>query len=901
MEPTWTSIARWLLHAGLGGSMLLVVTLLAMRHVRQPARRQRLGEIGLAAALLVAAICWRPAWLPLWASAPLPQENFEWVLVPAEDPQAPALVPMAAEQPRLVPPLTATGTQAAGIGTDWLLPVLVSAYGLGAALCLLRWFTGVVALWRIVRAARPATPELLAAFRQRYVGRRSPRLLISTRLRVPVSCGIVRPTVILPESLSVAAQAAQRDWVFAHELTHLARRDSWSALLFAVGQMVYFALPWFWWLKRQVRLCQEYVADAAAAAHHPADEYAEFLLSLTASPAVPLAATGVSGTTSDLYRRVTMLLKNPLRVELSCPRAWTIGAAGVLVGLAVVAAGVGPAQADPPSQKEILEQLNRIQDMVNQLRNQVAEQPKADTKKDDAPARIRVNVNVDDPKKAAEGAVQKGVLYLHRALAQEAEKNRAQAELEHARVVLDRLIAEEHARAVSAGQKAAGQKPDAPELEKARADVQILAEKQRELARQLAAAAQRDTDKELKAVLELLAKHQETLKDSDAAARKALQDAMDRVKEAMKKLPAEPWRQWQAVPPIPAVPAVPKSPAKPGTIVQLAPDAPLEIFRAGDEKALRGWVQKAPSQGRLGIRVEPPAALLAEQLNLPKDQGMVVAEVFDNSVAKKAGVKVNDILLKVNQQAVSSNAEAFVKLMADIKADTPFDIVVLRRGKQETIQNVRLAEALLPRYRTTVRLHQLADAKDAQIMITVSRKDNKITLNRNEGDLMITVVAEAADGKNKVTSISVVEKGKTSKYAKVEEVPEPNRAKVQHLLQLLDSARGAQNFQYRLVPRARGSDSDQEVLELLLPQDKAPLKLLLPPQIPLPKPGSSESKDLYYRIPKGESTVPSLNVNVLPELRLEGELELSGNAADLLKLRNALPKELQKKTAPDRP
>jgi beta-lactamase regulating signal transducer with metallopeptidase domain len=907
MEQTWTSIARWLLHAGLGGSLLLVVTLLAMRYVRQPARRQRLGEIGLAAALLVAAICWRPAWLPLWACAPLPQQNIEWMLVPVEDGQAPEEMPVMIEQPRLAAPWAATSAPASGIGTDWLPPVLVSAYGLGAALCLLRWFTGVVALWRIVRAARPATPELLAAFRQRFVGRRSPRLLISTRLRVPVSCGIWKPTVILPESLSVPTQAAERDWVFAHELTHLARRDSWSALLFAVGQMVYFALPWFWWLKRQVRLCQEYVADAAAAAQHPADEYAEFLLSLTASPAVPLAATGVSGTTSDLYRRVTMLLKNPLRVELSCPRAWTIGAAGVLVGLAVVAAGVGPAQADPPSQKEILEQLNRIQDMVNQLRSQVAEQPKADTKKDDVPGRIRVNVNVEDPKKAAEAAVQKGVRYLQRAVEKEVEKNRAQAELERARAMLDRLIAQEHAKAADA-QRAAAQKPDAPALQKAQTDYRVLVEKQRELSRQLAAAAQRDSDKELKVILDLLAKHQETLKDSDAVTRKALQDAMDRLKEALKKLPDGQWRQWQSIPalaPIPAIPstpAAPKAPAKAGAIVQLAPRAPLEFSSDGYEKALRTWVQRAPSQGRLGIRVEPPAALLAEQLNLPKDQGMVVAEVFDNSVAKKAGIKVNDILLKVNQQAVSSNAEAFVKLVADIKADTPFDIVVLRRGKQETIQNVRLAEASPPQgYRTAVRLRQFAGAKDPQIMITVSRKDNKITLNRNEGELMITVEAEAADGKNKVTGIAIVEKGKTSKYGNVEEVPEPNRAKVQHLLQLLDSAGGAQNFQYRFVPRTRGFDSDQDVLKLLLPQDKAlEIKPLLPRQIPLP--GSDESKDLYYRVPNGKSAAPSLNINVLPDLKLEGELELSGNVADLLKLHNALPKELlQKKTAPDRP
>ena len=75
----------------------------------------------------------------------------------------------------------------------------------------------------------------------------------------------------------------------------------------------------------------------------------------------------------------------------------------------------------------------------------------------------------------------------------------------------------------------------------------------------------------------------------------------------------------------------------------------------------------------------------------------------------------------------------------------PFDIVVLRRGKQETIQNVRLAEASSPQgYRTAVRLRQLAGAKDAEIMITVTRKGNRITLIRNEGPLMITRSAPGA-------------------------------------------------------------------------------------------------------------------------------------------------------------
>src|SRR5262249_31332042 len=56
--------------------------------------------------------------------------------------------------------------------------------------------------------------------------------------------------------------------------------------------------------------------------------------------AVPMTATGVSGNTSDLYRRVSMLLKSPMRVEKCCPRSWTWGIAAVLIAFAIVLGGV---------------------------------------------------------------------------------------------------------------------------------------------------------------------------------------------------------------------------------------------------------------------------------------------------------------------------------------------------------------------------------------------------------------------------------------------------------------------------------------------------------------------------------------------------------------------------------
>src|SRR5262249_15506983 len=136
-------------------------------------------------------------------------------------------------------------------------------------------------------------------------------------------------------------------WVFAHELTHLSRGDSWTALGLWLGEVVYYHLPWFWWIRRQVRLCQEYVADAAAVgAGERAADYAEFLVGLSSTAAVPHGSTGVRGTPTDLMRRVTRLLKNPMR-QLSRRARWSARlAAAALLTTAVGAAGVGLRAAD---------------------------------------------------------------------------------------------------------------------------------------------------------------------------------------------------------------------------------------------------------------------------------------------------------------------------------------------------------------------------------------------------------------------------------------------------------------------------------------------------------------------------------------------------------------------------
>ncbi len=91
--------------------------------------------------------------------------------------------------------------------------------------------------------------------------------------------------------------------------------------------------------------------------------------------------------------------------------------------------------------------------------------------------------------------------------------------------------------------------------------------------------------------------------------------------------------------------------------------------------------------------MEVPGATLAEQMDLPKGQGLVVRDVPADSAAAKAGLKPHDILLELDGKPVPDRVEGLTKLMADIKPDTAVEAVVLRKGKKETIKELKLPEA----------------------------------------------------------------------------------------------------------------------------------------------------------------------------------------------------------------
>jgi beta-lactamase regulating signal transducer with metallopeptidase domain len=358
----------WLAHAALSGFLVLAVGCLAVRRVRQPVRRLRLAELTLFGCLLTPWLILLPG-LPRfslgWLEAPRPEARAEGGGASAEsharsvvlDSRSPTALPeqaegKLAEATTLVGPAAAPSEaappatevpQAAAVAAPPAPLLLVLAYlGLTSAFGLW-WLAGVVKLRRLYRSCYPA-PALAAELLEQIAGPagRQVRLLASDRLDLPLMFGWRRPAIVLPGALCRCGDEAALRYCLAHEWSHVERGDMLGWHLASLAGLLFFYQPLFWWLRRQLRLCQDYLADARAAEQATlAEDYAAYLVELARRRVgAPVAlALGVGDRRSNLYRRIVMLVTTRRPLERRCRRLWTAAAAlATALLLAAVAA-----------------------------------------------------------------------------------------------------------------------------------------------------------------------------------------------------------------------------------------------------------------------------------------------------------------------------------------------------------------------------------------------------------------------------------------------------------------------------------------------------------------------------------------------------------------------------------
>lgn len=371
LDFLFDSIIRFALLAFLllGASFLIVGAL------RQPLERIRLIQISLASlflATIISQASWKPsielALLPVnEATAPSPRSTSEFnSSLPANGPRrsAESLDPTSVAENHdrhATPPQAATvlspQSARAAIGWDWVrLGKQAVVFGF-VGISILQVIYLLAGLWltrRLVTSAcqpAPTAEERLRGILADFTDRTNIRFASSDRITVPMVSGMIHPTILLPAKLvadGIDTNSLRHS--IAHEWKHIDRHDLVTWQLTSFCQSLLWIQPFYWILRRELRVSQDQIADQFAARQtddHVA--YAETLFEFCESKQrVMLGALTMAGTKSNLYRRIEMLLNEKFQVSGFSRKRVLFGLTALMAAAGMLLASLEFTQAAVP-------------------------------------------------------------------------------------------------------------------------------------------------------------------------------------------------------------------------------------------------------------------------------------------------------------------------------------------------------------------------------------------------------------------------------------------------------------------------------------------------------------------------------------------------------------------------
>ncbi len=341
-----SSLLAWLLTYAIHSTVLLgVAWLVTRRHRLEPAAADLLWKVALLAPLVTGTI----------------QSRLELRTPPAVTLPAPTLT-----QAPAVDQLEALPRETANVGADPVsgsagatpsrppsLPLVVVVFWSVIALASSLYYVGrrLILVGRLADR-RPVPEGPLAATLadlQRTTGyRRRVRLTMARTISSPVALGLSE--ICVPELALTELGAEQQRSMLAHELAHLARRDSLWLAGASLIERVFFFQPLNRLARRELETTAEYLSDEwAMRKTGSAVSLAKCLATVAewiqASPlGVPVA--GLAERRSLLVSRIARLLEERLPASPASRRGWAV--LSILVVAATVAAAPRVSQSSPP-------------------------------------------------------------------------------------------------------------------------------------------------------------------------------------------------------------------------------------------------------------------------------------------------------------------------------------------------------------------------------------------------------------------------------------------------------------------------------------------------------------------------------------------------------------------------
>ncbi|QEG39287.1 M56 family metallopeptidase [Roseimaritima ulvae] len=342
-------VIGWLEYAA-AATILLTATKVVVARLREPIDRANLIVMSLLAAAFVPLLL-NIELLPSWHIGLLPANSVGQAdTQPTAETDTASLIPSSTEHSATRPSAAANRPQeddlAAGAATTsgsprvaagaepWPTAQRADLWSVAAMLLILshaaaivwfaaEWIIGTVRLRRMTqRASKPEQAALDVLHEVSAAATSKVRLRVSDEISTPLVFGWRRPMILIPDSMASGDRSTLR-YCLAHESSHVTGRDLGVWRLVNLCQFVLWYQPLYWALRRELRICQDLVADDRAAGTSSARlAYSELLLSLSKRPANRRVEGAIAfyDRSSQLSRRIRMLLDSSHSLRSRSPR-----------------------------------------------------------------------------------------------------------------------------------------------------------------------------------------------------------------------------------------------------------------------------------------------------------------------------------------------------------------------------------------------------------------------------------------------------------------------------------------------------------------------------------------------------------------------------------------------------
>ena len=244
--------------------------------------------------------------------------------------------PSALTQPKAIASAEEESVSAAGAVflRSGLVTCLAWVWGGGVLFCLVRSLRAWALIRRLKRslaAVRDPRVQCVAESVACELGlARSLRVFTSARVPVPLSLGLSRGSIVLPEGLSDTLSDSQLRDVLVHEAAHLTRRDA------LVGWLQQLAWVVWWWniplyfVNRRLARLREQICDGYVLVHGGSGrDFAETLVPhrgvVHQSTATAGSADSLLSNLEELTERLTQLTKGERSMQIRMKkRTWAL-------------------------------------------------------------------------------------------------------------------------------------------------------------------------------------------------------------------------------------------------------------------------------------------------------------------------------------------------------------------------------------------------------------------------------------------------------------------------------------------------------------------------------------------------------------------------------------------------